>query len=242
MDLLKEFFEGDGEKTQDAFNKWLKEKNIKLADLSKGEYIAASKAIEAEKKAEKKLADELAAKEAALKEEFAKKEAEYAAKDKEYNELKTKADSTLTESEKQMKAMQAQFENQMKELQGQLDKQLKAHDSYEKKMAKLEEEGNAAKLEAKKEKAGSIYLKMNGNPDFAELAVEKWLKGEGELSEIAEKFKEENPAYFTKPETKTVSTTPDLTGGKSELTDVQKSINRTREAAGLAPKWVDGEK
>ena len=236
MDLLKEFFEGEGEKTQEAFNKFLNEKKIKLADLSKGDYINAFKLTEAEKKAEKKLADELAAKESALKEEFAKKEAEFSAIQKERDELKTKADSTLSESEKQIKALQAEHEKQMKDLQSELAKQNKQHESWEKKMAKLEEDGNLAKLEAKKEKASALYLKMNGDPTWAELAVEKWMKGEGELAEIAEKFKEENPTYFTKPETKTISTTPDLTGGGKPLTDVDKEMAAIRAGAGLKPK------
>jgi len=222
MELLKEFFETEGEKNHEAFNKWLKEKGYKLADLSKGEYIAASKALDSEKKLEKKLADEFAAKETALNEKIAKMEAEYAEKE-------ANAKTTLTEGEKLAKEMKAELEKMRKESETSSKK-------MEKELEKLQLESTAAKSEAKKEKANALFMKMNGNPDFAELAVEKWLKNDGELSEIAEKFKEEFPVYFTKPEVKTVSTTPGLAGGNKPQGDSDKEIEALYKGAGIKPK------
>jgi len=138
---------------------------------------------------------------------------------------KNEADKIKADLETKMKAYETDF--------AEYDKLIKSHEEAKLQIAQLQADMKKAGEEVKKEKCFNLYMKNNGNMDYAELAVEKLLRSELDPAEAIKKFKEESPVYFAKPEIQTISTTPDLKGGDKPVTDAEREQQIFRKAASL---------
>jgi len=138
---------------------------------------------------------------------------------------KNEADKMKAEFEAKMKAYETDF--------AEYDKLIKSHEEAKLQIAQLQADIKTANENVKKEKYFNLYMKNSGNMDYAELAVEKLMRSELDPAEAIQKFKEESPVYFVKPEVQTISTSPDLKGGDKPLTDSERERQAFRKAAGL---------
>ena len=146
---------------------------------------------------------------------------EYVSKLRHENETK----KIIADYEVKMKA----YENDFTEY----DKLIKNHEEARLQIAQLQSDNLAANESVKKEKFLNLYMKNSGNLDYAELAVEKLMRFELEPLEAIQKFKEESPVYFVKPEIQTISTAQDFKGGVNTLSDSDREIAAFRKAASL---------
>ena len=137
---------------------------------------------------------------------------------------KNESDKMKADYETRMKAYETDF--------AEYDKLIKSHEEARLQIAQLQSEIGAASEAVKKEKYHNLYMRNNGNPDYAELAVEKLMRSELEPAEAIQKFREESPVYFVKPEIQTFSTSPDIKGGDN-LSEADKERAEFRKMAGL---------
>ena len=138
---------------------------------------------------------------------------------------KNEADKTKVDYETKMKAYETDF--------AEYDKLIKTHEEAKLQIAQLQADNKTVNESVKKEKYFNLYMKNNGNMDYAELAVEKLMRSDLDPTEAIQKFKEESPVYFVKPEIQTISTSPDLKGGDKPLTDADREKSIFLKAAGL---------
>jgi len=141
--------------------------------------------------------------------------------------------------ENECKKIQSDYETKIKAYENdfaEYDKLIKNHEEARLQIAQMEADMKAAHETVKKEKYQNLYMRNNGNMDYAELAVEKLMRSELEPDEAIKKFKEESPVYFVKPEISTISTSPDFKGGEKPLSDADRERAILRKAANLPPE------
>ena len=138
---------------------------------------------------------------------------------------KAELDKIKSEYEAKIKTYETDF--------AEYDKLITGHEGTKLQLAQLQADLTTANEQVKKEKYFNLYMRNNGNMDYAELAVEKLMRSEKEPTEAIQEFKKESPVYFQKPEIQTISTAPDVKGGDKPQTDADLERAAVRKAAGL---------
>ena len=222
MDYLKEFFEIEGaEKSFDAFSKWVKDKGLKLADLSKGEY-------ESKAKTERLLADREAALKGSYKAKILAAKKEAAIVKAQTAKKKAEAKSAMSESEKSIKEMRDRIERANKEY----EKTRKEIEALKAENEKARQAGMLAERKALYIQAGGKQENLDRDLTYLNTLINK----ETGFEDALNSYKEKNPDIFSAKNVGTVSTIPPLAGGNI-TTDAQALVDQERKRIGLPPKY-----
>jgi hypothetical protein len=205
MDFLKEFFEN--EETFNTFSEAVKSKGLKLADLSKGEYVSAKKASDNVEKVKKELQ--------------ARYDAELA-----------KVKATSVETPPDLKA--AKDGDKLKdESIAEIEKR---YEEMTKVVEELRRKNELAEQKAAFTEARGTFLAAGGDEELADDWVKIMLGKTSEnapFDEVLKEYKGKYPKLFSP---KGGASLPPLAGGEPDKAESEKMKAKLRETMGLKNK------